>query len=70
MKILFDGLQHNTSIEVLDLSDNELGDEHGSVICQFLKRKAQVRDDELWWISLRKKEVDEHLKLKIEEISV
>lgn len=33
MKILFDGLQHNTSIEVLDLSDNELGDEHGSVIC-------------------------------------
>ena len=46
-------MEDNNSIEVLNLSDNDLTDEHGEVITRFLNKKNEARDLELWEISLR-----------------
>jgi len=56
------GLQMNTSIETIDFSDNDLTCEHGKIICQFLKKQSEVRDLQLWEISLRQRQVEDHLK--------
>jgi len=38
---------------VLDLSDNDLKDSHGSYICEFLRVQKERRDYEQWELSLR-----------------
>lgn len=46
-------MQKNTSIEILDLSDNDLRDEQGAHLLVFIKKLSERRDDLRWWKSLR-----------------
>lgn len=50
---LFKGMKGNESIEILDLSDNDLKDEQGEHIITFIKNLSDRRDDLRWWKSLR-----------------
>jgi hypothetical protein len=38
------GLQANTSIKVINLSDNDLSDQQAGVLCSFLKTNAEQKD--------------------------
>jgi hypothetical protein len=49
----FEGLIKNKSLEVLDLSDNDLNDEHGELIIEFLRVQAESRDLKIWELGLR-----------------
>ena len=53
LKMLLDGASHNNSLEKIDLSDNELDDDHGAYILIYLQKQVEKRDFELWWLSLR-----------------
>ena len=49
----FEGLIKNKSLEVLNLSDNDLKDEHGELIIEFLRVQAESRDLKIWELGLR-----------------
>jgi hypothetical protein len=49
------GLQVNNSIQTIDLSDNDFLDQHGQLLCSWLKAKSETRDQELWALSLRQR---------------
>ena len=49
----FEGLIKNKSLEVLDLSDNDLKDAHGDLVCEFIRVQGERRDKDLWELSLR-----------------
>jgi hypothetical protein len=53
IKNLLKGMQKNTSIEILDLSDNDLRDEQGAHLLVYIKKLSERRDDLRWWKSLR-----------------
>lgn len=48
-----EGLLENQSLDVLDLSDNDLTNAHGIMILKFIKTQGERRDRDLWTLSLR-----------------
>ena len=63
------GLIKNRSLKSINLSDNLLFSEHHSVlVCDYVRKKAEERDFDLWQISLRMNEVEEHLKKLPQEV--
>lgn len=48
-----EGLLENTTIEKLDLSDNDISDQNSLCIVRFIKAKAEERDNALWMTGLR-----------------
>lgn len=54
----------NNVIQSVDLSDNDLVDEHGLMICSYIQLRSEVRDLELWQIGLRQREAELNLKLQ------
>lgn len=57
-------MKNNMSLETIDFSDNELTDFHGLLILGLIKQQSERRDNELWKLSLRETESEEHLKLR------
>jgi len=53
MQALMAGMKDNTSLEVLDFSDNDLMDQHGELLTQLIKSQSVMRDNEIWQNSLR-----------------
>jgi hypothetical protein len=61
------GILSNRSLEMIDLSDNFLGTEaHGALICEYVRVKGEERDNELWEISLRSRQVEKLFKVLVE----
>ena len=56
------GLQLNTSIQSIDLSDNDLTDQHAITLCNFVKLQCETRDAALWEVSLRQSDAEETLR--------
>jgi hypothetical protein len=65
-----DGLLENKSLEVLDLSDNDLNNAHGIMILKFIKIQGERRDKDLWTLSLRQRRVEEHLKSLVKSLNM
>jgi len=55
---------------LLDLSDNDLKDQHGSTILKFLKVQAERRDKDLWELSLRQSQAESHLKKLVRSLNM
>ena len=51
--------KENQVIQKLDLSDNDLRDSQGILVCEFLKKVSEKRDDQLWKKNLRKQTVQD-----------
>ena len=49
----------------MDFSDNELTDNQSQIVCDFIKLQAELRDQQLWEVSLRARQIEQHLKQKI-----
>ena len=45
LHLLLKEMSHNTCIETLDFSDNDLSDDHGQVILGLIKSTSESRDD-------------------------
>lgn len=60
----------NTSIETLDLSDNDLTDQHGEYITTLIKSQSEQRDNQIWAMGLRQKTAEDHLNEFIAEINL
>ena len=54
-------MSNNTCIETIDLSDNNLSDEHGLAILSLIKQTSEQRDDALFWASLRNEKPEKFL---------
>ena len=61
------GLQANTSIKVINLSDNELSDQQAGVLCSFLKTNAEQKDKQLFELSLRLQKVEKHFQKMLKQ---
>ena len=61
------GLQANTSIKVINLSDNELSDQQAGVLCSFLKTNAEQKDKKLFELSLRLQKVEKHFQKMLKQ---
>lgn len=61
------GLQANTSIKVINLSDNELSDQQAGVLCSFLKANAEQKDKQLFELSLRLQKVEKHFQKMLKQ---
>lgn len=48
----------NSTLEEIDLSDNDLRDEHSAILCSYIRVRGEARDLELWKHSLRKTEIN------------
>jgi hypothetical protein len=55
----------NSSLQELDLSDNDLNDGHARLICNYIESCNESRDLELWESSLRQSEAEQIVKTKI-----
>jgi hypothetical protein len=51
--------KENQVIQKLNLSDNDLRDSQGVLVCEFLKKVSEKRDDQLWKKNLRKQTVQD-----------
>lgn len=65
-----DGLLENKSLEILDLSDNDLTNAHGIMILKFIKIQGERRDKDLWTLSLRQRRAEQHLKLLVKSLNM
>lgn len=57
------GLQLNRGLQTLDLSDNELTDEHAHILCQLIRVRGDARDSDRWEFSLRQREAEKVTKI-------
>ena len=65
LKHLLDGIVKNTSLETLNLSDNDLRDENGIHFLKFMKMICEKRDDDLWKKSLRNSVIEDQLRYRV-----
>jgi Ran GTPase-activating protein (RanGAP) involved in mRNA processing and transport len=66
----FEGLIKNKSLQVLDLSDNELADQHGELIIEFLRVQAESRDLKIWELGLRQNQAQLYLKRMVRSLNM
>lgn len=55
----------NTTVRSLDLSDNSLTDDHGKIVCSFIRSKCEQRDLDLWAGTLRMYEPETLSKTRV-----
>lgn len=53
MKPFIEELSNNTSINCLNLSDNELSDSAGTIVLGMIKKLSEMRNNEIWTKGLR-----------------
>ncbi|CDW87947.1 UNKNOWN [Stylonychia lemnae] len=58
LEMLMKGLLSNNSIEKLDLSDNQIGDQESIYIVRFMKQQGEKRENTLWMTGLRHSDYD------------
>lgn len=65
MQLLITNMLDNTSLEIIDFSDNDLRDEHGEYITTLIKHQSVQRDNEIWKNSLRQETAEEYMKYQM-----
>ena len=66
---LVNNMLTNTSLELIDFSDNDLTDLHGEYITTLMKTQSEMRDNEIWQNSLRQATAEDYLNYCVTELN-